>query len=301
MSDPPAWDARACLGRARAREFEGEVGVVAALDWGGSGPLALLHHANGFCKGVWGLVAEELAPHYRVVAMDGRGHGDSVRAPDPSGYAWRGFFADVARVAEALLAETGESRIALGLGHSFGGTSMLGAAADHPALFERLLLVDPVIPIRPSEGAAAAAHVGDLVDRARRRRADWPTRDEAREWFAERELFEDWDPRALELYLLDGLRERPGGGVELKCGGDVEAEVFGRGGEVDVAAWAPRVVTPTLFLWAKGGNFPRVRYERIVSSMHDARIEDVDAGHLVPMERPDLVVRAALRTRGEAL
>lgn len=301
MTAGDSWSAAACLRRAELRQFPGEAGPLAALDWGGDGPLALLHHANGFCKGVWGLVAEALAPHYRVVAMDGRGHGDSAPATSPDGYDWRGYGEDVARVGQALLAETGASRVALGLGHSFGGTSMLGAAAHHPDLFERLLLVDPVIPVRSSEGPLARAHLEELVDRARRRRADWPSRAEAREWFAERELFARWDDRALDLYVLDGLADRPDGTVELKCSGDVEAEVFARGGEVDVAAWARAVTAPTLFLWAAQGNFSRARYEEIVASMPRARVEDVDAGHLVPMERPDLVVQAALRSGGEAL
>jgi pimeloyl-ACP methyl ester carboxylesterase len=125
--------------------------------------------------------------------------------------------------------------------------------------------------------------VEGLVDRARRRRSDWPSRREAREWFTERDLFGRWDDRALDLYVLDGLRDRPDGTVELKCAGAVEAEVFARGAEVDVAAWAPTVAVPTL------------------ATMPCARIEDVDAGHFVPMERPALVAEAALRSCGEAV
>jgi len=35
---------------------------IALLDWGGDGPLVLMHHANGFCAGTFGLVAEALVP-----------------------------------------------------------------------------------------------------------------------------------------------------------------------------------------------------------------------------------------------
>ncbi|MDH3684574.1 MAG: alpha/beta hydrolase [Myxococcales bacterium] len=301
MGSESHWSAESCLGEATPREFAGEQGTIAALDWGGDRPLALLHHANGFCKGVWGLVAAGLKAHYRVVAMDGRGHGDSAPARSPEGYAWAGFANDVGRVARALLDETGASRVALGLGHSFGGTCLLGASALHGDLFDRLVLVDPVIPIRPAEGPAAGAHVVGLVDRARKRRGEWGSRAEAREWFGEKELFAQWDERALDLYVLDGLRDRPDGGVELKCAGDVEAEVFARGGEVDVAAWARRVAVPTRFLWATSGNFPRARYERVVDSMPHARIEDVAAGHLVPMERPACVIQAVLHGENQAV
>jgi hypothetical protein len=36
-------------------------------------------------------------------------------------------------------------------------------------------------------------------------------------------------------------------------------------------------------------------YEVLASSMADGRVETVEAGHLTPMERPDLVVEAVLR------
>jgi len=296
-----SWSAESCLAGAVHRTVPGEIGPIAVFDWGGDGPLALLHHANGFCKGVWGLVADALTPHYRVVAMDARGHGDSAPGRSPADYGWRGYAEDVARVGRALIEESGAPGVALGIGHSFGGTSMLGAEAHHPGLFERLLLVDPVIPVPSADDAPAGAHVDGLVDRARRRRQDWPSRAEARLWFAERELFAAWDDRALDLYVLDGLRDRPDGSVELKCSGEVEAEVFARGGGVDVSAWARCVSVPTLFLWATRGNFARAKYERLVASMPRARIEDVRAGHLVPMEQPGLVTLAAIRSLGEAV
>ena len=47
----------------------GESGVeIRVLDWGGQGPLALLHHANGFCAATWGLVAARLTPRSASLA-----------------------------------------------------------------------------------------------------------------------------------------------------------------------------------------------------------------------------------------
>ncbi|MBW2692713.1 MAG: alpha/beta fold hydrolase [Deltaproteobacteria bacterium] len=103
---------------------------IALLDWGGEGPLALLHHANGFCAGAWGPVAELLSDHYRVVAMDARGHGDSSKPEGADCYRWELFGRDVLAVAELLAAEHPDGRIALGLGHSFGGIAILMASAE---------------------------------------------------------------------------------------------------------------------------------------------------------------------------
>ena len=45
--------------------------------------------------------------------------------------------------------------------------------------------------------------------------------------------------------------------------------------------------------WERG-DFSRALYERTFAEMADARIVDVACGHLIPMERPDLVAREVL-------
>jgi pimeloyl-ACP methyl ester carboxylesterase len=289
--------ARALLARAERRTFAlpGEHGVeIAALDWGGDGPLVLLHHANGFCKGVWALVADALRARWHVVAIDARGHGDSSKPEGADAYAWDHFAEDLAAVADSLAARHGRP-IGLGIGNSFGGTSMIGAAARRPELFERLLLVDPVIPLPPdpSLNAGHRPHMRRLVDGARRRRMHWPSRAAARAWCAERALFSGWLPEAIELYLLDGMRERADGSLELKCPGAIEAAVFAAERRLDLFSLARRVQIPTRFLWAAHGQFSLALYETVAASMRAAHVEPVNSGHLVPMEHPEIVIAAA--------
>ena len=297
MKNVPERRARELLAAATPRRLVlPERGVeLALLDFGGPGPLALAHHANGFCKGMWAEVAAALGGALRVVALDARGHGDSSRPEGPRAFAWREFADDLAAVAERLVALSGRP-LALGIGHSFGGTSLLGAAAARPALFERLLLVDPVTPPPLAERSPErAAHVSEMVDAARRRRSDWPSRAEARAWFAERSLFAAFTPTALDLYVQDGLRERGDGSVELKCPGADEAAVFEQGETLDLDAWTAGLSAPALWLWAARGNFSRTRYEALAATMRRARVVPVAAGHLIPMERPELVAEAARR------
>jgi pimeloyl-ACP methyl ester carboxylesterase len=269
---------------------------IALLDWGGSGPLALFHHANGFCAATLDLVARPLTKHFRVIGMDARGHGDSSKPSAAGAYQWREFGADLAAVARALAAEVG-GRIALGLGHSFGGTSMLLAAADEPALFQRLVLVDPVLHAPraiESWDPERLARAGSLVERASRRRTIFPDRAAARENWRDKELFADWDPRAFDLYLAEGMADRPDGQVELKCAPEVEAAVYAAGPTTDVWERVEKIPVPVLLLWAQHGDFPRAVFADYAARMADARIQDVDAGHLVPMEQPQLVIDAAL-------
>lgn len=282
--------------RRRRLALPGRGVEIALLDWGGDGPAALLHHANGFCAATWDGVARGLAPHFRVFAMDARGHGDSSRPPRHEDYAWREFSADVGAVARRLAEETGRP-VALGLGNSFGGTALLLAEVDEPGLFERLVLVDPVLlPAPGGEGGAppTPGQAPTLIDTTLERSAVFPDRATARSKWATKRLFERWQPRALELYVSEGLRDRPDGQVELKCAPETEAAVFAN--SVGSRVWdvPERVKAPTLLLWAARGDFPRAVFERFAARLPDVRFEDLAAGHLAPMEDPDLVVRTAL-------
>jgi len=302
MSSAVEVSARALLAQARPRTLLlPQRGIeTAALEWGGGGPLALLHHANGFCKGVWAEIAVALAGNgWHVVAIDARGHGDSSKPEGPGAYAWDQFAEDLVAVGEHLVSERGGAPIELGIGHSFGGTSMIGAAARRPVLFQRLLLVDPVVPppLPPDLDIESIPHLRKLVDGARRRRAHWPSRAAARAWCHERRFFANWRREALELYLLDGMRQLADGSLELKCPGAVEAAIFSGSNSLDIFSLAAGVRTPAHILWAAGGDFPRPVHEHLAETMGDAQLTTVDCGHLVPMERPDLVLQWCERAR----
>jgi pimeloyl-ACP methyl ester carboxylesterase len=277
---------------------------IALLDWGGDGALALLHHANGFCAGLWGLVAERLRPHFRLIAMDARGHGESSK-PDPTNpanYEWPRFGEDAGAVARQLATEF-RSPSLLGVGHSFGGTALMMASAADPALFRRLVLVDPVLssPVFFTNVLANGPRPGenrDLAASARRRRQVFASRAEARDTWAGRAVFQRWDPRALDLYAEYGLLPHAGGGVELACPGEIEAAIFEQARRLDAWELATHVSVPALILCAERGNFGRAMYDQVAARMRDARITDVPTGHLVPMERPDLVAEQVLAFGG---
>ena len=267
---------------------------LALLDWGGDGPLALLHHATGFCKGVWAPIAEALRTRFRVIAMDARGHGDSSQLEGAAAYAWPEFAGDIAAAAEALAVQLGP--VALGIGHSFGGTAMLVASKARPDLFQRLVLVDPVVP-PPAEMLPPDALSGPnlLAEGARRRRSEWPSRAEARASWGQRTVFATWRPEVLDLYALDGLRERPDGSVTLKCPNAVEAAIFEQGRALDVLEIAAGHPTPALWLRAGQGNFPADWCRTLAGRMRACEYLDLPVGHLVVMESPEIVAREALR------
>lgn len=266
---------------------------IALIDFGGSGPPLLAHHANGFCAALWAPVAERLRERFHVLAMDARGHGDSTKPEDPGAYAWSAFTADLGAVADRLVAEAGRP-LSVGLGHSFGGTSMLAAAAEGPERFERVVAVDPVLFPPEAAGPDRSERGRQLVARTLRRRRAWPDRDAALAHLRSRDLFAGWTERALALYLDEALARGAHGQLVLKCPPEVEAAVFSGPGDFDVFSRVAGLATPALLLWARGGNFPRALYERLVSVLRAGRVDDIEGGHLVPMEAPGRVADAVL-------
>jgi pimeloyl-ACP methyl ester carboxylesterase len=121
----------------RSIELPGADGLrLHALEWSAQGTLLLLLHGFGNSSRVWDDCAGELAPHYRVIALDQRGHGDSPRDPeqryDPP---------SMARDVEAVLAALDARRVVL-VGHSMGGRVAMEFAGMHPEMLAGLVLVD---------------------------------------------------------------------------------------------------------------------------------------------------------------
>lgn len=106
------------------------------LEWSEAGPLLLLLHGFGHSCRVWDPFVDQLAPHYRVLALDARGHGDSAHDPE-----YRYHHATLAADLEALLDGLGLPRAAL-VAHSMNGYAAIHLAAKRPARVERLVLVD---------------------------------------------------------------------------------------------------------------------------------------------------------------
>ncbi len=283
--------------RRRKLELPGRGLALALVDWGGDGPLALFSHANGFCADALGLLAERLRSRFRVIGFDSRGHGDSDKPAPPGPYVWEEFVLDTVTVAEALVREHGAARVGLGLGHSFGGTCMMAAAARRPDLFDRIALLDPVILPREGDFSGWRPPAGEphpAAVMARRRTHVFPSRDALREKWRAKGTFGDWDPRALELYLRHAYSDLPDGRIELKCPGEIEASVYDAGGGFDPWREIVKLHVPGLLLHAARGNFP-LDYLRTFCAEADAlECRSLDRGHLLPMIAPDAVADALL-------
>jgi pimeloyl-ACP methyl ester carboxylesterase len=106
------------------------------LEWSREGVPLLLLHGFGNEAHIWDDFAPEVAPHYRTLALDHRGHGQS--AWDPQGrYEHEVMVDDV----ECVTAQLGIDRLVI-IGHSLGGRVATLFAGRHPGRMAGLVLVD---------------------------------------------------------------------------------------------------------------------------------------------------------------
>jgi len=109
-------------------------------------PLVLIHGLNGDLTG-WALVIPELAKHFRTLAIDVRGHGESGK-PDQL-YSIKEFSQDLKEFLSKM--QIAQAHI---LGLSMGGAIAQQFALDYPQMVRALILV------------STFSHVDDLCQRA---------------------------------------------------------------------------------------------------------------------------------------
>jgi len=113
------------------------------LDWSRDGVPLVFVHGFGNDAHVWDDIAPAVAPYYRTLALDLRGHGDSDRDPEAR-YDYEFHLADL----EAATAALGIDRLVL-VGHSLGGRIGMLFAGRHPERMAGLAIVDSAPELDP--------------------------------------------------------------------------------------------------------------------------------------------------------
>lgn len=104
-------------------------------DWSGDGRPVLLLHGLASTSHIWDLVAPLLSAHFRVVALDQRGHGQSAQVDE--GYDFATVLGDAAAFIEHLGWEH-----PIVVGHSWGADVALELAVANPNKVSGLIFVD---------------------------------------------------------------------------------------------------------------------------------------------------------------
>jgi len=283
------------------------------VEWGGDAPPLVLLHATGFLARLWEPIAVQLSERFHVYALDARGHGDSdkpvlsrvegpvlsgVEGPAPAGgYGWEGLAADLMGFLDSL----GLVGVPI-IGHSSGAAGAIRLAARRPEYVSATVLIEPtVFPPMPVEGSDERKE--QLASGAARRRMIWDSREELIAAYRRRRTFADWREDVLRLFAEHGTFRREDGRTELKCPGEIEAELYRNSLSPDTWDLLPRVRCPALVIRGeKTEPLLALVAEGVARRIPGARLATIAGGsHFVPMERPEAISAEALAFLEEAV
>lgn len=270
-----------------SHDFDGT--NLSCLDSGGEKPVLHFYHANGFPVSVYLPMLVRLTDTFRVIALGLRGQ-DAQSAGNSS---WHDIADDLIR----FLDEKNTGPV-FGVGHSVGAVATIFAAVRRPDLFTKILLIDPVLlPYQAVFGHALRRLLGRKgqlfsAQRARARKSHWTDRQEMFGYLQSKSLFCRFQESFLRSYVTYGAKPAKQGGVELLCPPEAEARIF-ENYPLDIWFQIRRLQTLSLII---RGEFSDVllsqTVERFCVRAKNARSFVIKgAGHLIPMEQPDRLLR----------
>jgi pimeloyl-ACP methyl ester carboxylesterase len=249
------------------------------LEWphDGAQTMLLVHGFAGHALS-WDVFAEAMAKHFRVIAIDQRGHGESEWAEE---YGTEQSVSDLSQFIEALDLH----RIVL-VGHSMGGRNSIVYLSRQPEKIDKFILVDMGPELNPAGG--------------RRIREGWQNNQdifESREQaFQQLRAVNQRPP--LEHHrtrVFHGLKQLPDGtwtwkyDKKLRSSGPRPPQGQTPASSVD-DYWRMWASIPCPILLVRGGVsdlLARESAEKMArENPHCALVEITGAGHSVPMDRP---------------
>ena len=195
----PAWFDRALARTPETRRVESNGCAINYLAWGRTGAPGLIFiHGGAAHAHWWSFLVPLLADHYRVVAMDLSGHGDSGRRDDYRLVDW----------ADEVMAVGADAGMAAGpvvVGHSMGGFVSIGTAALHGADLRGIVILDS--PVSAPDPELEAARQGNIFGPLR----TYPTVEAALERFRTVPEQPHYLPFVMEHVGRNSLRAVDGG------------------------------------------------------------------------------------------
>ena len=193
---------------------------------------------NGFVAGVYRQMLERLAQQHSVYATHHRATWEGTAAHQPpSHFSWVHAAEDMIASLDALNAERTAQGLPtqrfIGVGHSLGGVMTLLAAHARPDLFERIVLIEPVLfpnravltlKVMPM---ALRKRLLPMAKRTALRRDVWPSHQAFVDYHAPKSAFRGIPLSVMHDYAEHGLKPRSAGeGLELSFPKAWEAHIF---------------------------------------------------------------------------
>lgn len=275
--------------------FDSEGFRQSYYEWGNpNDPTILFVHATGMHGRIWDKVIKALPSGYHVIAVDQRGHGQSVC--EDYLLDWSVLGRDAARLVAGL-----DLKNVIAVGHSLGAHALTQAALMLPDRFSRLMLIDPVIFSPDRYDHVTDFEKGHPTENPMsRRRNQFDNWEDMNAVFSKKPPYCDWDPEVLENYCLYGsVTKQNGKGVGLACRPDIETSVYMGHCSVNLTSELSKITLPVLVLRGRAGIHQKdgridfaasPTWSELAAQFpngKDVFLAKLD--HFIPMQEPELV------------
>jgi pimeloyl-ACP methyl ester carboxylesterase len=263
--------------------------------WEGTGnPILCVHGITANCR-CWDILANALAPVYRVLAMDLRGRGGSDKPSE--GYALDYHLHDI----NCMLDDLSIDRAVI-MGHSLGAFIGLAFAAEYPDRTDRLILVDGGGDLSQEQMDKVFAGIKPALDRLGK---IFPSAEDYLNKMKEAPYIYPWSP-AIETYYRYEIEEAAGG-VRTNINPAHIQEEAANIRKLDCAPFYPQLKCKVLILRAPNGLFslddlllPEEVINKMTNEIPDVRRFDVEGTNhygivMQPHGARDEVIREFLK------
>ena len=256
------------------------------LYYEGGTPQILFAHATGFLPWLWHPIIEDLTPPNQAWVPYICNYRDCD--PEKGGLAW-----DIIAKDLSVLCSAQNIKNHLAVGHSMGATVLTIAAASLGMQPRAMILIEPIF--LPEEFYSMDIKLKDhpLASQSIKRKNSWKDENAALEYLKSKSLFAGWDEQILQFYLKYGMEKQQEGELKLACSPRNEAAMFMGGKSTNPWPLIKKLTCPVLVVEGeKSSNKEFVDLPKAVSLLSDGRYKSVpDAGHLIPMQKPQEVAK----------
>lgn len=266
------------------------VGNIAVCEWGKEGCLPLLFlHGWLDNSASFNTLAQQMAGHFRCIAFDFPGHGASGHLGPHATY----HFVDGVMAIRAVLKHLQIERCAI-VGHSMGGALGLLYAGAFPAQVSHLLSIEAFGPlIRPADDSASemAQACDDRLARIESRKRVMASVELA---LTVRAAAGDVASELLRPIVLRNL-EAVSGGYKWRSDARLRLPSMLRMTAAQVSDFCTRISAPMLVIRARAGlSYVSKALAQHQHEIAQLRVIDLDGGHHIHLEQPQIVANAAL-------
>ena len=249
--------------------------VLHYLDHKGNEPtIVLLPGLTANANEFDGVIKAGLSPHFRVLALDLRGRGQTEKPA--TGYSMADHAADVLGLLDVL----GIQQVIMG-GHSFGALLTLHIAAHHPERIRKMIIIDGAAKLHPR----VRELIQPSLNRMGRVFASW---DEYINTMKQNPAFHGWWDPTIESYYRADVQTNADGTVQSRLYKEGILEATDKALEAPYGEYVSQIDKPAILLNALGaygpeGTPPVLPYEQAqetVQAIKNCRYVEIPGNHL---------------------